>query len=177
MMGWGALFVGLLALGLVLLWLAGRSRATTGLPAGRLVYADTTRWRRAERPLFSRTHRLTGRPDYLVGRGREVIPVEVKSRRAPAGGPYTAHILQLAAYCLLVEEAYQRPPPYGLILYADDAGDVYKIDYTPALKEELLAYLDEMRLALAEGDAPRDHDQVARCRACGYRGACDQSLA
>jgi CRISPR-associated exonuclease Cas4 len=84
--------------------------------------------------------------------------------------------LQLAAYCLLVEETYGQRPPYGLVLYADNAEQAYEIDYTPDLEDELLNILDEMRLALDEDDAPRDHEQVARCRACGYRRACDQAL-
>jgi CRISPR-associated exonuclease Cas4 len=176
-MSWGLLFFALLGLALAALWLAGRSRAATGLPAGRLVYADTTRWRPVERPLFSQAYRLTGRPDYLVRRRRDLIPVEVKSGRAPSDGPYPAHVLQLAVYCLLVAETYDRRPPYGVILYADDPGQAYEIDYTPALEEELLVTLDEMRLSLVEGGAPRDHDQPARCRACGYRSACDQALA
>jgi CRISPR-associated exonuclease Cas4 len=176
-MNWGVLFFAFLGLALATLWLAGRSRAATGLPAGRLVYADTTRWRPVERPLFSHIHRLTGRPDYLVRSRRDLIPVEVKSGRAPVDGPYASHILQLAAYCLLVEETYGRRPPYGILLYAEDAEQAIEIDYTPAMEEELLTVLDEIRLALAEGDAPRDHDHVARCRACGYRNACDQSLA
>ena len=142
-----------------------------------MVYADTTRWRAVERPLFSRTHRLAGRPDYLVQHRRDLIPVEVKSGRAPAHGPYTSHILQLAVYCLLVEETHGRRPSHGIIVYAENAGKAHEIDYTPALEEELLSVLTEMRLALAEGDAPREHDQVARCLACGYRGACDQALA
>jgi CRISPR-associated exonuclease Cas4 len=176
-MNWGFLFFALLGLALAVLWLAGRSHAATGLPDGRLEYADTTHWRPVKRPLFSRTHRLTGRPDYLVQRQRDLIPVEVKSGHTPAGGPYASHILQLAAYCLLVEETYSRRPPYGIILYADAVDQVYEIDYTPALEEELLITLEEMRLALAQGDAPRGHNQAARCRACGYRNACDQSLA
>jgi CRISPR-associated exonuclease Cas4 len=177
MMSWGVWFVALLGLALVILWLARRNRAATGLPAGRLVYADTTRWRPVERPLFSHVQRLTGRPDYLVQRRRDLIPVEVKSGHAPPGGPYTSHMLQLAAYCLLVEETYGRCPSHGIILYTEDADQVYEIDYTPALEEELLTVLDEMRLALSAGSAPRDHNQVARCQACGYRYACDQSLA
>ncbi|MCP4489238.1 MAG: Dna2/Cas4 domain-containing protein, partial [Gammaproteobacteria bacterium] len=84
------------------------------------------------------------------------------------------HVLQLAAYCLLVEETHGQRPSYGLIVYADD--QAYEIDYTPALEDELLDVLDEMRFALDEGDAPRDHDQPARCQACGYRNACEQSL-
>jgi CRISPR-associated exonuclease Cas4 len=182
-MGWGTAFFTLLGMALAVLWLAKHSRATTGLPAGRLVYSDTTRWQPVERPLFSRSQRLTGRPDYLVRHGRDVIPVEVKSGHAPPRGPYASHLLQLAAYCLLVEEAYGRRPSYGIILYADDgaradqASQAFEIDYSVDLEAELLTVLDAMRCALVEGDAPRDHDEVARCQACSYRGSCEQALS
>lgn len=165
-------FFVLLALGLLLLWLARRGRARSGLPQGRVVYTDTGGWGRLERPLFSRTFRLTGKPDYLVADGDDVIPVEVKSSRVPAQ-PYPSHILQLAAYCLLVEECYGRRPPYGVIKYA---GRTFEVDYTPELEDELLATLDRMRDDLADGDAPRSHDEPHRCRACGYRQHCEQCL-
>jgi CRISPR-associated exonuclease Cas4 len=106
-----------------------------------------------------------------------VIPVEVKSGRAPSGGPYASHILQLAAYCLLVEEKYGQSPPYGLILFSEDTDKAYEIDYTEDLRRSLLDRLDEMRRALADGTAPRNHQQAARCQACNYRSACDEALA
>jgi CRISPR-associated exonuclease Cas4 len=169
MAGW---FFFLLALGLVLLWLAQRRRSRSGLPQGRVIYTDTDRWNRLERPLFSRELLLTGKPDYLVADGDDVIPVEVKSSRAPSQ-PYSSHIFQLAAYCLLVEECYRRRPPYGIIRYADRT---FEVDYTPELEDELLATLDDMRADLAEGDASRSHDELARCQACGYYELCSQRL-
>ncbi len=168
----GPYFFGLLALGLLLLWLTQRGHARSGLPPGRVIYTDTGGWNRLERPLFSREFLLTGKPDYLVADGDDVIPVEVKSRRAPAQ-PYPSHILQLAAYCLLVEECYRRRPPYGIIKYADRA---FEVDYTPELEDELLATLDDMRADLAEDDAPRDHDEPARCQSCGYYQHCEQVI-
>jgi CRISPR-associated exonuclease Cas4 len=175
-MSWGGLFFALLGLALAALWLAGRSRASTGLPPGRLVYTDTTRWRPLERPLFSREHRLSGRPDYVLQHKGAWIPVEIKSGRSPAGGPYSSHVLQLAAYCLLLEETHGRRPPHGLVVYSDDDGQAFEVAYSPELEDELLDVLDEMRLALDEDDVPRDHDQASLCRACGYRDACDQAL-
>ena len=165
-------FFVLLGLGLLMLWLSRRGRARSGLPQGRVVYTDTGGWGRLERPLFSHALRLTGKPDYLVADGADVIPVEVKSRRAPAQ-PYPSHTLQLAAYCLLVEQCYGRRPPYGIVKYADRT---FEVDYTPELEDELLATLDQMRADLADGDAPRSHDKPHRCRACGYRQQCDQCL-
>ena len=165
-------FFVLLGLGLLMLWLSRRGRARSGLPQGRVVYTDTGGWGRLERPLFSHALRLTGKPDYLVADGADVIPVEVKSSRAPAQ-PYPSHTLQLAAYCLLVEQCYGRRPPYGIVKYADRT---FEVDYTPELEDELLATLDQMRADLADGGAPRSHDEPRRCRACGYRQKCDQCL-
>ncbi len=173
-------FFGLLILGLLLLWLARRGHARSGLPQGRVIYTDTGGWNRLERPLFSQEFLLTGKPDYLVADGADVIPVEVKSSRAPVlqrhsgqAQPRLSHILQLAAYCLLVEECYRRRPPYGIIKYADRA---FEVDYTPELEDELLATLDDMRDDLNHGDAPRNHDEPARCQFCGYNQHCELKI-
>jgi CRISPR-associated exonuclease Cas4 len=164
----------LLIVGITAIVGSRRARGATGLPAGRVIYADTSRWRRAERPLFSREHQLTGKPDYLVRENRAIIPVEVKSSRAPASGPREGHILQLAAYCLLVEETERVRPAYGIVKYADDT---FRVDNTSALRCTLLATLDAMRRDLERGQAHRSHADPARCRRCGVRAACDERLA
>ncbi len=162
----------LILLGVLLLWLARRLRVRSGLPRGRVIAADVGAWQRLDRPLFSRRHRLTGRPDYIVADGADLIPVEVKSARAPAH-PRPSHVLQLAAYCLLVAETSGRRPPYGILRYADRT---FQIPYTPELEEQLLAILDDMRDDLLAEDAPRRHNDPRRCAACGYREVCDEAL-
>lgn len=164
-----------LALGALGAWLWVRARAVrqeTGLPAGRVTYVDTGAWNRCERPLFSRRHRLTGRPDYLVRHRQGVIPVEVKSGAAPQH-PYAAHILQLAAYCLLVEEQEGRSPPFGILKYSDRA---FEIDYTSALRAELLHTLEAIRQDLRAREVDRSHEEPGRCWGCGYRDRCEQRL-
>ena len=159
----------------LLLWLLSRrTRAATGLPAGEVVYTDTGGWGRLERPLFSSALQLTGKPDYLVRSRDGYIPVEVKSGRAPSGGPHASHIYQLAAYCALVAEAYGRRPTHGLIKYADQ---MLSVDFTPALETELLGLLAAIRQAGAADDLARSHSSAARCRGCGFREACGESLA
>jgi len=158
-------------------WLAlrrsARTRYRAGLPSGRVIYADTGDWRPPEKPFFSPKYGLTGKPDYLVETRAGLIPIEVKARAAPAQ-PYASHVLQLAAYCLLVEESENRSAPYGVIKYADVA---FEVDYTPALRRELVTMLGDMRRAHQRGDAPRSHEESHRCAGCGYRPMCDQSLA
>jgi CRISPR-associated exonuclease Cas4 len=137
------------------------------------VYTDTGGWGRLEKPLFSVDLQLTGKPDYLVEERGRYIPVEVKSGRAPASGPYPAHIYQLAAYCALVTDAYGQRPPRGLIKYADK---VFSVDYTPALETELLELLDSIRADAEADNVARSHATPARCAACGFNSICDDRL-
>jgi CRISPR-associated exonuclease Cas4 len=163
-----ALLGGWLALGR-----ATRARHTAGLPPGRVVYADTGDWRSPDEAFFSAQYALTGKPDYLVRTRAGLIPIEVKSRAAPSQ-PYPSHVLQLAAYCLLVEDVEGQAPRHGLIRYADA---VFEVDYSRDLRRELLGLLDDMRRSRSSRRAVRrSHDEPHRCAGCGYRPACDQSL-
>jgi CRISPR-associated exonuclease Cas4 len=170
----GVVAILLIVIGLVaLMW--GRSAQTgSGLSQGEVIYSDTRAWGPVEKPLFSATYRLTGKPDYLVKDRRAIVPVEVKSGHAPEDGPRAGHIMQLAAYCLLVEETHHRRPAYGIIKYADKA---FSIENTDALRSSLLDLLDEMRQILSAGEAGRSHSDPRRCAGCGYRHACDERLA
>jgi len=154
----------------LLLWMARRSREKGGLPRGRVVYVDSRDWRRPDAPLRSERYGLVGRPDYLVQRGRTVIPVEVKPSRTGAE-PYQADLLQLAAYCLLVEETSGRMPPYGLLRYRDRT---FEVPYGAGVRRRLLELLAEMRAAGRGGEVGRSHEQRARCAACGMRGHCGE---
>ncbi len=53
----------------------------------------------------SEAHGLSGRPDYVIKLADNLIPVEEKKGRTPQG-PLYSHILQVAAYCLLIEETF-----------------------------------------------------------------------
>jgi len=163
----------LLLLGLGLFFLARQQRKASGLPDGEIIYTDAGDWRRNDRPLFSNRYRLAGKPDYLVRERGDVIPVEVKSAHLHGRRPYDSHKMQLAAYCLLVEDVLGTRPPYGILKYADAA---IKLPYTDDLRSELLETMQEMRRATRTGDIPRSHSEPARCRYCGYGDACDQAL-
>jgi CRISPR-associated exonuclease Cas4 len=154
----------------LVLFYARRQRRHTHLPAGRIVYADTGDWRPPDKPLFSAAHSLVGRPDYVVSTRDGVIPIEVKSGVTPAQ-PHASHIMQLAAYCLLVEETQGMAPRYGLVQYPDCT---FRVPYTPTLRRELLGVLESMRSGLRQSEVPRSHSDARRCAACGYRAVCDE---
>jgi len=167
------LALGLLLVAIAFLWISGRQRKAAGLPGGRVIYTDTRGWGKLEQPLFYASLGLTGKPDYLVQQNGQIIPVEVKSGRAPEA-PYDSHIFQLASYCLLVEKTYGKRPPYGIIHYNNRD---FAVDYTEELESKLLDLLVEMKRDHHKADVPRSHEQASRCTRCGYRKVCDQKLA
>ncbi len=116
---------------------------------------------------------LTGKPDYLVERDGVIIPVEVKTGRTPAA-PFDSHIFQVAAYCLLVERTYGKRPPYGIIHYPNRD---FAVDYTAQLESTLLDQLADIKRDEIRSNVPRSHEDPVRCRKCGFRKLCDQSLA
>lgn len=162
----------LLFLAFLFFWQSSRQRKAAGLPGGRVIYTDTHGWNKLEKPLYSAALDLTGKPDYLIEKNGKIIPVEVKSGRAPEA-PYDSHIYQLASYCLLVEKTYHKRPPYGIIHYE---GRDFAVDYTPQLEASLLDLLVEMKRDERRKVVPRSHEQASRCKRCGFRDVCDQRL-
>jgi len=153
--------------------LSARLRSGGGIPAGEIIYSDHGTWFPQEEPLYSDRYNLVGRPDYLVQeQNGAIIPVEVKSSASPPE-LHEGHILQLAAYCLLVEELYGVRPTYGILQYRDNA---FSIQYTDSLEEDLLDLLEEMQDNMYLDELDRDHDDWRRCSQCGVREYCQQQL-
>lgn len=171
MLAWTAAIT--LSLAVALFLGAGLLRRRSGLPPGLIVWDDAHEQRgRIPRPLYDPDSGLTGRPDYLVRRGRDWVPVELKSRSAPRT-PYRGHILQAGAYCLLVEAALGRRPSMALLQYSDRS---VPIPYTRELEAAVRLAAD--RIHSHPSILPdRSHNSPARCRACGFRSECDQALA
>lgn len=145
-------------------------RMAYGIPDGKVIYTDLDRPAKA---LHSKKTSISGKPDYIVkGKGRSLIPVEIKSGRAKE--PYKNHIMQLAAYCYLVEENYRRPVPYGIIVYSD--GVQHRINFDKNLRSDLLATVDEMRKTIGRSCPNRGHNQRQRCLHCSFNGSCERSL-
>lgn len=174
-MTWSVVVLAALILATLLVWRwSRRLQRQTGLPDGDVIYTDTGAWIPNEQPLFADDLHLVGKPDYLVKQANgAMIPVEIKSRRAPAE-PYDSHVLQLAAYCLLVEVNYGVRPAYGILQYRDQA---FAIDYDDALEDDLLDTLAAMRADLYADDVDRDHNDWRRCAKCSLNQSCYQRLA
>lgn len=171
MLAWVAGFT--LALAGVLFLGAALLRRRTGLLPGLIVWDDEHEQRgKIPEPLYDPETGLTGRPDYILRRGRDWVPVELKSRPAPRT-PYRGHVLQAGAYCLLLQAQFGWRPGMALLQYSDRG---FPIPYTQELEVDVrrtLARIHSFQATLPE----RSHDSASRCRACGFQSECDQALA
>lgn len=147
------------------------ARKEYGIPAGKVLYSDLNG---SAKPLFSRRFGVSGKPDYIIkDKDNALIPVEIKSGRASK--PYKGHVLQLAAYCLLIEETYGKAVPHGVLVYGDGKQHLFKFDSD--LRAELLSTLEDMRRCWNEGNPKRTHNSKRRCYSCLLREDCGYCLA
>lgn len=164
------LVLALLVVGSVALWWAGRwlrqrfSFLGTGLRPARGLRGQLASYR----------YGITGKPDLIIERDGLPIPVLIKSGRANTT-PHESHIAQIIVYCLLVEDATQTAPPYGIIRYDNRT---FEVDYDDEMYEMLIDLLEEMH-AEREHFGPelaRSHSIRQRCFACRHRTRCEESL-
>lgn len=129
----------------VIVWLRQRS---FGSLSGKSIYSDTHQL--PGQVLYSDIFRLKGKPDYILQKGSEYIPVEVKTGKTPHS-PYPNHVAQLVAYCVLVEEEYNSRPKFGVINYPERE---FQIEYTEDQKEKLRRLIGEMIEMKQSGKEP-----------------------
>ena len=127
--------------------------------------------RQTSRLLRSERFGLTGRPDYILERGGEIIPVEVKSGRKPKG-PLFSHVLQVAAYCLLLEEEGNKVS-HGILRYGDME---HEVEFDAEMRSLLLGKLKEMRRLKVTEDVHRNHHRPGKCHSCSRRDMCPERL-
>lgn len=90
--------------------------------------------------LYAKEYHLMGRPDAIIKKDNKFFPVEKKTGRTPTK-PYANHVIQLMAYCFLVEENYGEVPPGGFLQYNDK--EVF-VEYTSEKRELVLNILESI---------------------------------
>ena len=138
---------------------------------GRVVASDSI-LSRPSRALRSAHHGLVGKPDYLVEERGRIAPVELKPSRE-SDSPWLRDVVQLAAYCLLLEETEPRFAGYGYLRYASRT---FRIDFTDRVRGELLRTLTEMRADLTAADVPPNHRDPRRCARCMLVRVCGHAV-
>ncbi len=121
--------------------------------------------------LRSERYRMQGRPDAIrQQRDGRLVPIEIKSRTSPPAGPARSHVVQVWAYCLLVEDTTGRSPPFGVLRYSDRE---WRVRWDDAARQDLLA----LRAALDLPYDGRATPSPAKCRHCAWFEVCDARAA
>ena len=123
--------------------------------------------------IVSRSHRMRGKPDFIERSREGITPVEYKSTKGSISRPLSHHVMQLLAYCFLLEDVLgQNRVRKGRVVYDQASFDV---PYEAKERVQVARLLTRMRL-IRPGSAKRSHDQIGKCRSCSFRDACDQRL-
>jgi CRISPR-associated exonuclease Cas4 len=150
-------------------WSVEKKKKSYGIPDGLIVYSDLNV---PAAPLFSRRSRLTGKPDYILKKENQCVPVEVKSGKGPH--PHQSQVLQLAAYCQILEDTSGEFVPQGILVYNNVP---YTIRFDPKLRFELESMMKTMRASLRSGVVKRNHHEPARCHHCSMKQYCTDIIA
>ena len=168
LLGWALLFA---AAGLALVARASGRRAAPGIDQ-RIRWIDVDGSRRPARTMFDRHHGLVGRPDGLIEINGHVVPLEHKPSRR-SGKPRDADILQLGAYCLLVESERGVPPPFGVLCYEKQC---WRVIWNTKLRRGVIGAIESIRSDRARQSVARSHEEPGRCVRCVQRSRCDEQL-
>ena len=138
---------------------------------GRVVASDSV-VSRPSRVLRSARHGIVGKPDYLIEERGHIVPVELKPSRQ-SDSPWLRDVVQLAAYCLLLEETEPRFAGYGYLRYAHRT---FRIDFTDRVRGELLRTIAEMRADLTADEVLPNHHDPRRCARCMLVRVCGRAV-
>jgi CRISPR-associated exonuclease Cas4 len=142
-------------------------RRVLGLPSGDLVYEDADGQGEI---LYSDQASLLGKPDYIIKLSNgQLVPIELKLSVQNVTTPHSNHVIQVAAYCLILEDYSEVPPTHGILRYADRD---FTIDYTPTLRKKVLRLLSEMEDYNEKRHPQLARQKVTKCRACTFQPIC-----
>ncbi len=115
---------------------------------------------------------LSGKLDLLIRTPRDLFPVDFKYTFQ---GAFKNHVLQLAAYALLAEEAFSLPANQGFV-YAIPKKKLHPVELDSQIKKEALEQLDEIRKMIQSQNLPDPTPFRNRCYNCEYLNYCGDVL-
>lgn len=121
--------------------------------------------------ITSNRYGIRGKPDYIIKSNEDYIPVEEKS--SDLDRPKFSHVMQITAYCMLIEDKYGSPPPYGVLKYKKRQ---FKIPYEERWKNMVIKIREDMIRDMKRGEAHRNHNSKNKCLHCARRDYCPEKL-
>lgn len=138
------------------------------VPKGKIEYVGASR---EGRDLVSETYGIRGKPDYIIRFNDDYIPVEEKSSKATS--PPFPHVIQITAYCMIVEDVYKTIPSYGIIRYRQEE---FKIPYEKRWKQIVVSLREKLLVDKEKNEAHRNHNNERKCEHCLLKEVCPEKL-
>ncbi|MBW3017680.1 CRISPR-associated protein Cas4 [Candidatus Woesearchaeota archaeon] len=114
---------------------------------------------------------MKGKIDRLEKYDDGFVPVEVKTGKAPKDGVWEGHLIQIAAYMLLLESKFKKAAKEGVVDYINDNAK-RTVKMNPFLKEEVIKLKDRVKELLNSTQLPPMCSQEKKCEMCGIRKEC-----
>ena len=149
----------LFVLFIIFLLILKRTKVPSSVYRNKIKYSDHAE--KPAQPFFSYKYGLVGKPDYILHTKDGLIPLEIKSTPKP-NEPYFNQVMQVIAYCLLLEEKTGIAPKYAFLQHKGSR-DNFCIKYTQERKEFLIKTLNEMRGHIDIDRCP-DPNIKSRCK-------------
>ena len=123
----------------------------------------------SEFPMLSESLSLKGKADRILFSDNELIPFELKTREVDR--VFESDELQLAAYCLLLEEKFKRKVDFGIL----EAGNKqFQIFFTQELRDKIPSLINELNSVLITKTA-RFPSNFAKCQSCKLKKECEEN--
>ncbi|MFG1449043.1 MAG: PD-(D/E)XK nuclease family protein [Thermoplasmataceae archaeon] len=136
-------------------------------PGSRRIYSDLSS---SGKIIVSNRYRISGKPDMIMRKGRYLVPFEYKS--TDADRPRSGHLLQMAAYFLILEENFpELRVDHGVLEYRRKK---FRIENSRELRDQLLKTVHKMRGSNLNGK--RNHNNPGKCFRCSFKDSCLQNL-
>jgi CRISPR-associated exonuclease Cas4 len=126
-----------------------------------------------ESEVFVRSDKLElkGKIDRIEKHETKIMPVEIKTGKAPKEGVWEGHLIQIAAYMMLLEDQFNKKADEGVVDYINE-----KIKRTvkmnPFLREEVIKLKDKVKRLLNSTQVPEMCRHEKKCDKCGIREEC-----
>ncbi|MDD4877714.1 MAG: CRISPR-associated protein Cas4 [Candidatus Nanoarchaeia archaeon] len=115
---------------------------------------------------------LRGRIDRVEKHSEDcLIPLEMKTGKAPKEGLWDNHRIQLAAYILLLKEKYPNVNE-GYVEYLD-IGERRQVVLNPFIENEVRELVSKVKVLVSSAVPPEKESNKAKCTKCELREQCE----
>lgn len=144
--------------------------SSTGLLGGELWQRFTPKTK-PEYRVYSEAVGLKGVIDELEVHEGYVVPVELKTGKAPSEGVWPGHRIQVGAYAMLLEDAFGVKVKNAVVRYLD-ANISRNVAVNPFLREEVKELVKKVNKLLESDKMPGFPSNGNKCRACDLKEVC-----